>query len=698
MTAPMQSATTTTTVAQLARQAAKKSAAPLKPILKTSSYLGKRKAFDDDSLPSDGTIDGSQSPRKRQRVEFNMNLEIHELGTRSVEEVKKEIQEALDGHARGDDEEYDILKETLSGKQRYYDDDEEDEEPDPSLPEKRRQELKAYMVALASFVPHLGRSANGLIKEVLKCQWLGRDEQFVRVYTQFLAALVSAQGSYLEQVLLSLVDKFVDTRPSAWAVPCFVPVNKERMQDRLHLAIQYLLRIFPAAHPVLGRIVAKKYPFDEESSRVHLEYVNNLLRLRSYAPRLKTDIMDLIISHLVQIDVRMQTDLDDLDDNLTAMVALALKSSQAAAELQGDEDDLDDSDAESVASEEDEEDNFAKVKAVKENIEKMDSIMNTLFRLNAPQYADPSSDEAFMAFNDLMSEFSQIILPTYKSRHTQFLVFHIAQKSERLMDAFCGTCINIAFESQRPLVLRQAACAYLASFVARGAHVPGHIVRTIFDVLGHHLDNMRATYEASCRGPDVRRYAAFYSLTQALMYIFCFRWRDLVLSVPEDVDRDDPSSYLDQEIEWEADVKDILRRNIYSRLNPLKVCSPGIVDQFALLAHRFRFMYIYPLIEANKRLRLSQFVSTAYSNGGALRESGLDSSDESWQRLDSFFPFDPYQLPTSKHWVDPDYLPWQDIRGLHPDDSDESEDDEALEEEGIDDAETATDDETGADN
>ncbi|KAH6659923.1 RNA polymerase I-specific transcription initiation factor RRN3 [Truncatella angustata] len=687
----------TTTVAQLSRQAAKiaSSPAPLKPILKSSQSL-KRKASDDDSLHSDGTMDGSQSPRKRQRVEFNMNLEIHEVGTRSVDEVKKEIQDALDGHTRGDDEEYDILKQTLSGKYRFYDDDDEDEDPDPTLPEKRRQELKVYMVALASFVPHLGRSANGLVKEVLKCQWLGRDDQFVRVYTQFLGALISAQGSYLEQVLLSLVDKFAESRPSSWAVPGFPPVTKERMQVRLHTALQYLLRVFPAAHSVLGRIIDKKYPFDEESSRIHLAYVDNLLQLRSYAVPLKTVIMDLIISHLVQIDAHMQTDLDDLDDNLTAMVALALKSSQATAELQGDQE-LDDSDAESVASDDDEEDEYTKVKAVKESIEKMDFTMNTLFRLNAPQYADPDSDEAIEAFGDLLAEFSNIILPTYKSRHTQFLIFHIAQKSERLMDAFCGTCINIAFESQRPLVLRQAACAYLASFVARGAHVPGHIVRTIFEVLGYHLDQMRTLYEASCRGPDVRRYAAFYSLTQALMYIFCFRWRDLVASVPEDVDRDDPSSYLDQDIEWEADVKDILRRNIYSRLNPLKVCSPGIVDQFALLAHRFRFMYVYPLIEANKRLRLSQFVSTAYANGGALRESGLDLSDESWQRLDSFFPFDPYQLPTSKRWVDPDYLPWQDIPGLNPDDSDESDEEEEVHDEDVEE-DTATDDETGADN
>lgn len=685
---------------QLSRQPSKIVTTPLRPILKTSSTsLGKRRALDHDNPSSDISMDGSQSPRKRQRVEFDMNLEIHEVGTRTVEEVKKEIQDALDGHARGNDEEYDILKEALAGKQRFYDDDDsDDEDADPTLPEKRRQELRVYMVALASFTPRLGRSASGLIKSILQCQWLGRDEQFAKVYTQFLAALVSAQGSYLGQVLLALVDKFIASRPSAWSVSGFPTISKETMQERLHLALQYLLRIFPAAHAVLGQIVTNKFPYHDESTRVHLAYVDNLLRLRKYARPLETDITDLIVNRLVQIDVQMQTDLDDLDDNLTAMVALALKSSQAAAELQG-EDDLDDSDAESVESEDDEEDEYAKVKTVKESIEKMDSIMDTLFALNTPRFANPDSEEAAKAFEDLLGEFSHIILPTYKSRHTQFLIFHFAQKSEQLMDAFCGTCINIAFESQRPPILRQAASAYLASFVSRGALVPGHIVRTIFEVLGYHLDQMRTLYETTCRGPDVRRYAAFYSLTQALMYIFCFRWRDLVNSVPEDVDRDDPSSYLDQDIEWVADVKEILRRNIYSKLNPLKVCSPGIVEQFALLAHRFRFMYVYPLIESNKRLRLSQFVSTSYANGGALRESGLDLSDESWQQLDSYFPFDPYQLPMSKRWIDPDYLRWRAIPGLNPDEEDDDDDDsdegEPDEEEIEED--TATDDEAGAD-
>jgi RNA polymerase I-specific transcription initiation factor RRN3 len=676
-----------------------KTSPPLRPILKSSSsLLGKRKSPDDDSQSTKSNMEGSasQTPRKRQKVEFDMNLEIHEFGTRTVDEIKQEIQKALDEHARGDDGEYDFLKETLSGKQRFYD--EEDDEYgdfDPSLPGKRRRELKVYMVALASFVPHLGRQSSGLIKSVLQCQWLGRDSQFAKIYTQFLAALVSAQGSYLTNVLAALVDKFVESRPSAWSVDGFPTVSREQMQDRLHLALEYLLRIFPAASSVMGQLITTKFPYHDESKRTHLAYIDNLLKLRQYAPQLKSEVMDLITSRLVQIDVQMQLDLDDLDDRMTAMVAMALKSSQEAAELHEEDEDEDESDLDSVGSEEEEEeDEYSRVKGVKENVEKMDLVMDTLFSLYTPLFADPDSDEAMTAFEDLLSQFSHIILPTYKSRHTQFLIFHFGQQSERLMDAFCGTCINIAFESQRPLVLRQAAAAYLACFVARGAQVPGQIVRTIFEVLGYHLDRMRATYEVTCRGPDVRRYAPFYALTQALMYVFCFRWRDLIRSVPEDVDRDDPSSYLGQEMEWEPEVKDILRRNIYSILNPLKVCTPAIVDQFALIAHRFNFMYVYPRIESNKRLRLSQYVSSAYATGGALRESGLDLSDESWQQLDSYFPFDPYQLPLSKRWVESDYLQWKPIPGLNAEDDDEEDEDDSSVEGGLDDDTQSIDEDT----
>jgi RNA polymerase I-specific transcription initiation factor RRN3 len=178
-------------------------------------------------------------------------------------------------------------------------------------------------------------------------------------------------------------------------------------------------------------------------------------------------------------------------------------------------------------------------------------------------------------------------------------------------------------------------------------------------------------------------------MTQALLYIFCFRWRDL-LETPADLEEDDPTAFLNQDLDWIPGVKETLSRTIYSKLNPLKICSPPIVSEFAKIAHHLKFMYVYALLEKNRRIRLSQFTTSRGS--GALRETGSDGNNESWHQLDAYFPFDPYQLPVSKRWLEDDYVQWKGIPGLNQDEEDDEEESGDDEEEFGTDNDTATDD------
>ena len=118
-------------------------------------------------------------------------------------------------------------------------------------------------------------------------------------------------------------------------------------------------------------------------------------------------------------------------------------------------------------------------------------------------------------------------------------------------------------------------------------------------------------------------------------------------------------------------------RIIYSKFNPLKVCSPLIVNQFARLANHLRFIYVFPLLESNKRLRLLQTTSS----GGSLysfadRETALTARrDQHWLELEAYFPFDPYKLPRSKRWLKGEYVEWKGVKGL--DDEEDNLDSEA---------------------
>lgn len=382
---------------------------PIKPILrKPTSVLGTRSRSDD----SDGA-DDDEPPTKRQKktVVFNEDLNmVKEISGKSLEEAKREVRQALEAHSRGDDEDYDNLKDIFSPNAKQLkaaDDDEEDDEEDGEEA-ANPQDLIVYVVALTGYVPLLGRSCSGLLRSVLRCPWLERDENFARAYIQLLAALSSVQGSLFTQVLTMMVDKFTETRHTS-SVAGFAPVDPETKKKWLHVGLKYLLELFPAGQHMILNLVASKFPYTEDSKATHMEYLDHLLRLKAARPELERDIMELILSRLVKLDVEMTLDLENDDDETTRAVLRQLEASDAKNE---DDDDDDESDADSVLSDDDDLNEQAKrVLTIKSKLETMDAILDLLFSIYNPMFEDPDSSEAVEAFQDLLSDFSNVILP-----------------------------------------------------------------------------------------------------------------------------------------------------------------------------------------------------------------------------------------------------------------------------------------------
>ncbi|KAG6363143.1 hypothetical protein INS49_008238 [Diaporthe citri] len=661
----------------------------LKSILRTSlTTLGRRMREDGDDEDAE-----PQSPTKRRKtVVFDMNSNTVQSiapatpaeSKEKAEEIKQAVVRSLKEHSMGDQEGYDTLKGTFENDRRRRQtptSSQVEDEVDPS-------DLIHYVKALKVCAPQLGRSCSGLVHEVLSIPWLGRPDDFVTAYIDFLANLVTGQSIYLSNVLGMLVERFRYFREFEWRAGYFPDVSCDVMRRRLHRALAHVLQLFPAARRVLLSLVNKEFPFSDESKSIHMAFVQNLLRLREYAPDMGPEIMELITDRLVKIDVQIQVDLDEVDDDIAAGVIQQLQSSRAD---DADDDDL--SDVESVASDEsdDRHELSGKILKAAQHIQKMDFIMNSLFELYEPVFAEPDSDGARDVFENMLTEFVNIILPTYSSRHTQFLIFHFSQLSEDLTDRFAGVLLDIAFGNQNSMITRQNAAAYLASFAARGKRVPAESVRTICTVLIKHIDSYRYRHQATAR-PDLRRFTPYYALFQGLLYIFCFRWRDLVIDKPDLVDPEDPASYMGQDLEWMEELRPLLRANIWSGFNPLRVCHPTIVQEFAKLAGHLGFMYVHDKIDANRRIYLSSYVSSSVE---ALRETASHNPyDESWLQLTPYFPFDPYQLPESRHWVDGDYIPYDPFPGLDGEE-DESDDEELLEGDETFEEDTETDEGSG---
>ncbi|KAI7317369.1 RNA polymerase I-specific transcription initiation factor RRN3 [Hortaea werneckii] len=644
---------------------------PPTPLPKRSTLGLKR---DSSYLDTDDASSLSNTTKKL-KVAFDPNVDVRivdDWTEKSFDLVKEEVRLGVERHlAAGDqrdDSQYIKLLQTLSQ------DAGSGEAPSGKL-------LKKYILAIDAKVSSLGECGK-LAAAVLDLSWVGRDEVFAGLYIRFLTSLATAHSKFIPSIMQSLVAHFARLPASSGRLAGENPVDRATMFTRVHMAIRILLRQVPSASAALARAMKGEFPNDLATTRSYVQYQKHLLRCADYAPELKAEILSVITQRLVNIDVQIQLDIEDLEEEAEERL---LQQQTGHKGQPAEAEDSDDSDIDSVSeSEETVTEDEQRLREVRLKVAKMDGTLDMLFEYYTPLIQNGPRAELNDAYQQLLSHFATFILPN-RTRHAQFLVFHFSQTLPQHTTLFAQQCLSIAFQPSASTSIRLHACAYLASFVARGAHLSSASVRDVFAILCEHLEGFRRRYEPSCRGPDKRTYCLYYAVAQAILYIFCFRWRDLVVgsASPEPGDEDLSEDDLlaeGRDLAWLPGVKEALQKNIHSRLNPLKVCSPAIVGEFAKIAHHIRFLYIFSILETNKRVRLGNGY-TYYTTGGMMdmgrRETAMDRKvGEAHLQLEAYFPFDPYHLPKSKRWVDGDYNEWKQPAGMKQDDDDDSDDDE----------------------
>ncbi|KAG8527015.1 uncharacterized protein KY384_008444 [Bacidia gigantensis] len=627
------------------------------------SSLVRRRDDDDDTIPS--------SPSKRPRVTWDSDVEVRTVGEneKAPELILEEVRIAFRDKASGDWSRYERLKAV------YNDTQDNDTQPTPTT-------LRNYTIALLANVSSLNKTTTDLVRKVISSEWLGRESEYVVLFMRLLGSLNTAQPIFLESSLNMLVENLTAQPACNRELMNEPTVSKVTIYGRVHKTLGYLMQLIPSASSIIRRILNNHFPQSNESRRFNIVFTNNILGILRYAPELRSDILSLITDRVVKVDVQVQIDIEDLEED---EISDHLEHGMSRAKHDYMEDLNDESDTSDDDSESDEEEDpeVLRTRDITQMVGKLDAILDILFSFyNADFSSSKTSNSATNTIDQLLSQFLTMILPTHRSRHTQFLLFHFVQQSPTHIDHFVGTCVSTVLDRKQPPLLRQNAAAYLASFVARGIHVPSSIVREVFDYISSELNRLRKEHLPKCQGPDLRRYASYYCLVQALMYMFCFRWRDLEVRNEEVEKEDDLDVSFTRGHQWKPGVKEVFSANIFSKLNPLKVCSPAIVIEFARVAQHLGVVYVYHLLETNKRIKSRNAVAVAGCQlyGQLERDTALSiSHNEGHQHLDAYFPFDPYHLPRSKKWIEGDYRSWKGLPGLEEekDDSD-SEDDEEL--------------------
>ncbi|EWC45222.1 hypothetical protein DRE_05949 [Drechslerella stenobrocha 248] len=534
-------------------------------------------------------------------------------------------------------------------------------------------ELDQILQHLMPVISQLDRHCSPLVGDIIHMNWAGRPVAFQRTYMAFLLHILSAHPRHIPKAVQMLV-RHLTYETVKDAQRSGVGFNtRHDVFATVHKVLFTILGLAPTTWTALFAALSAAFPFKAQKKIHQTTYIDNLLKIIDYAPAAKTKILGLIFEKMIQIDVEIQINLDDLDEGEGEELdkQLGQPTDSKTGQNQSDSGIGEDEDAEDSDSDDDEDDDLESgeprtLEMIQETVDKLDAMLNMVFAyyskcLPKESVKEPGQEDV-ETFELLLHFFDNVVLTTFKSQYVQFLVFWAAQKSPVFMDIFLGMLVERAMDNTKPQVARQAAAAYIASFVARAKLLERDAVRSVVHMLCMWLEKFLQDREIECTSPNVRKFGGFYAVTQAILYIFCFRWRDLRGKGSKASDDETTEHPAEDPQAWAPGLQ-VIERLITSKFNPLKVCSPAVVNQFADVANHFNLVYCFSIIERNKRGNL-------FNIGAGVSTAGYPEATQ----LETYFPFDPFKLSTTRSWVDPFYVQWEPIPGLGAEEEDEEED------------------------
>ncbi|THH19901.1 hypothetical protein EW146_g1348 [Bondarzewia mesenterica] len=593
-------------------------------------------------------------------------------------------------------------------------------------------QLRLWIQALMHVVSRLDRSHSALIEAIVRMPWMTMETSFVKSYTSFIGVLVSARPEYLSLVLGKVAQGFtyqsgLQALDAGFPESSSAPLTRRMVYDRLHHLLRHILSLVPTLPSTLQPLLARNFPHKRQNQASQITYIRNMLSITDYCPEIADKLLSTIVDRAIQIDVEIQVELEELEVGEGAQEQSDLFELDPFDTVVGQEgglndsdsdDDLDGDDISELSSDGGDTDglvdNSLDVSHIQDMVNKLDSILKLVFdhfnrnnvKATTPSLPNPSDilsnrnspiptpdPDPTLAegsktlrrtqFHTLLSIFDRTILRTFKSRYTQFLLFWYASLDAEFSDMFQGELVSKALiDTDQSVVTRAAAASYIASFVSRAEFVDQDCTRSVVQLLCRFLRSQLDMYEAVASAGIIHidgmaPQNVFYAVAQAVFLIFCFRWRDLLQEQGEDVDEFSSVPDHGPGKKW-MDELAIVQRMVTSLLNPLKYCSENVVLQFARVARATGFVYVYPLIEANRRLEFTPSTpSTPYPNG-ARHPALLLPGDNVLCELNTFFPFDPYKLPKSRSYIEGVYREWSSV--AIDDEEDEDEDEEEDEE------------------
>ncbi len=461
--------------------------------------------------------------------------------------------------------------------------------------------------------------------------WSYEDTTLLKRYRNMMTRLVSHNSHHSGMVLSHLIGQgFI----------------RDLSSEFVHGALQHLLAANPNVGSAIRAAIGGTIPVATAPTDHHTSFVTNMLAMTRYARLWETDLLDCILQSLVIIDVEIKPEL--LADDDTASSLSTPDESMRGMSVDASGRFVSSHEAFSprhkiLADEGGQADAATFVMAMAERLDAALYILFDWLRVEAGS----STERAHEVLDHITPGFTRRILKAHRAKYVQFVAFYLCSVDPSLCSPFLASLFHVIYDTAHPLGTRQSAAYYIGSFVARAAFVPvatvALIIETIMASIAAEVDILPPD-----AAPDVFARPMFYTLCQTVFYMACFHSHDLL----------DPMGHGAGAGLFGRD--GTLRQAIDSPLRPFAVCFRPVVEQFAGLCASHGAM--------------GGDIADVCDRDGAWEMHSFNTDMSSAVRADlveTFFPFDPFQLERGAVLIDPIYREWgeeeveEEVRG-HP--------------------------------
>lgn len=439
-----------------------------------------------------------------------------------------------------------------------------------------------------------------------------------------------------------------------------------RAGERASDCLAALIRLVPSTTALLLASLDGSFPYWQSSHTAPqvVAYCVNVVALAEALPPIQDRVMELVVARAVQIDLALSADGGQLrrsssDASLEApWSSLPVTKEQSGTALATSTTESTRREA-AIEQSELEAANQRQLQQTQDLSDKLDAILSILcFFMERTRTSDRNRFQQLAIA--LIRTFERNILPAFRPRFTQFLLFYAASCDQMVAERFLGFLVACLFardaqlshagshgssgnrpsspsiigNSSSQVAILTTAAAFIGSFVARAKFLAPPLVRATLELL---LDWTARKREAlhvynvpvDSRGRTSHAESSIFAAIVQAAILVLFALHDMQPLSP-----DDPllSTLAVQ-----------LPAIFASPFAPLSHCSPGVVTSLATTLQSMDAETFAPVLAT---------ISTFPSVKNGPQSSLLKTATQ--HHSDDYYPFDPLVLPQTRKFISAD--------------------------------------------